>query len=520
MPTIERPREAEEPRIPDKSFNVQEFGASGDGVTDDTAAIQRGIDAVAETGGGRLYFPAGEYRLSIDPETKRAVVLRSGVELLGKSAADVRLKLLADQSSYRTIFEVDRSIAIHDVSLRNMTLDQNGMENLVPSLEDLYPKGKRALARFMVVSRNATRMLFDGVTFTNILGVNVLNIGRHPGQPSGLHTDLIIRNCRFEQIGWSEWDFDHSTIYTQSDRVLIASNVFRSRYGAGTLASRAAIETHGADHTVVDNDVDGFTIGINATGAKIDSPRHEICGNKVTNVARGIYLWSFDMDEVPAGTAPFRDVVVHRNVITLNPDAWLASSVPSRANIGGILTNRYSKRMLSNVEISENDISTVNYEKAKTDYEVKPNEGGIVFSALGTAPEFVVTDARVVNNRIDRVLGPGIASDLEHFGELVITGNTIINPLLGGHALDPQERAAILISSPVENANISDNEIQIDSEGQATAAIVTTENCEGSCTVAANHIAAGETQPVALATGWNCEPSSPSAADNKSANSQ
>ena len=42
--------------------NVKDFGAKGDGVTDDSAAIQRAIDQVGLTG-GTVFFPIGKYRI-------------------------------------------------------------------------------------------------------------------------------------------------------------------------------------------------------------------------------------------------------------------------------------------------------------------------------------------------------------------------------------------------------------------------------------------------------------------------
>lgn len=45
-------------------FDVRRYGAKGDGVTDDTAAINRAIDALTAAGRGVLFFPAGKYNTS------------------------------------------------------------------------------------------------------------------------------------------------------------------------------------------------------------------------------------------------------------------------------------------------------------------------------------------------------------------------------------------------------------------------------------------------------------------------
>ena len=47
-----------------RSLNVVDFGAKGDGKADDTKPIQAAIDAALKAGGGSIYFPSGQYRVT------------------------------------------------------------------------------------------------------------------------------------------------------------------------------------------------------------------------------------------------------------------------------------------------------------------------------------------------------------------------------------------------------------------------------------------------------------------------
>jgi hypothetical protein len=58
------------------TVSVKDFGAVGDGVTDDTAAIQAAIDAAYAANGGEVWLPAGVYKTTSAIYLKRYVTLR------------------------------------------------------------------------------------------------------------------------------------------------------------------------------------------------------------------------------------------------------------------------------------------------------------------------------------------------------------------------------------------------------------------------------------------------------------
>ena len=65
-------------------FNVLDFGAVGDGVTDDSAAIQAAIDEAEANNGGNIYFPVGIYKL-----TTGLTILADDVSLIFETGASI-----------------------------------------------------------------------------------------------------------------------------------------------------------------------------------------------------------------------------------------------------------------------------------------------------------------------------------------------------------------------------------------------------------------------------------------------
>ena len=60
-PSSSAPTPAPAPVAPVASFNVRNFGATGDGQTKDTTALQKALDACAAAGGGMVVVPSGVY---------------------------------------------------------------------------------------------------------------------------------------------------------------------------------------------------------------------------------------------------------------------------------------------------------------------------------------------------------------------------------------------------------------------------------------------------------------------------
>lgn len=122
------------------TFDVQQqFGATGDGVTDDRVAIQTAIAAAAAAGGGVVYVPTGTFLVSVAAHPQngaylQGLILYPNVTLVGAGSGASVIKLAANQSgSIVRNFDIttgtDRNIHVRDLTLDGNAPNQSGVAN-------------------------------------------------------------------------------------------------------------------------------------------------------------------------------------------------------------------------------------------------------------------------------------------------------------------------------------------------------------------------------------------------------
>lgn len=144
------------PSIPDKIFNVKDFGATSDNQTDNAPAIQKAINAAASAGGGKVLIPAGVYLCG-------PLRFASALDLQIDSGAMLKL-LPIDRYPGGTSNGIDfiGGSDLHDIAITGKgTIDGQG------SPWWPYAKVKGARRPRMIAFKECERVLIANVTLKN-----------------------------------------------------------------------------------------------------------------------------------------------------------------------------------------------------------------------------------------------------------------------------------------------------------------------------------------------------------------
>lgn len=103
------------------TVDVRQFGARGDGVTDDTPAIMTALNALKSAGGGVLLFPSGTYLLG-ESRGHSAIFVEnaSNIYILGSGRATTTLRLKDAGNSHMIALRNAK-----DCTITHLTIDGN-----------------------------------------------------------------------------------------------------------------------------------------------------------------------------------------------------------------------------------------------------------------------------------------------------------------------------------------------------------------------------------------------------------
>jgi polygalacturonase len=167
------------PQIPDRAFNLKDFGGVGDGKTFNTDAFHKAIAEIDHQGGGRLVVPAGVYRTlpfvlcsRLDLHLDEGAVIAAPDTFAGYDIPDPTT--LANQAEVRAKVKMPDSLIsgrnLHDVAITGTGIIDGGgavwwawSERPARAQPGrlIYPRQK------MVVIAGCERLHVEGITFRN-----------------------------------------------------------------------------------------------------------------------------------------------------------------------------------------------------------------------------------------------------------------------------------------------------------------------------------------------------------------
>jgi len=163
-----------------ETVSVKDFGATGNGTTDDSTAINLAVDYLNGINGGKLFFPAGTYRLAA-----AQIKLRSNIEYVGAGMGNTTILLSSSGSYYPSGFSnYPTSTAYSRIVISDMTIDGN-YSSTADGGDDNFQIG--------IYSTIINDSIYERLEFKNMWYAGLENYNNSNRN--------IVSNCRFTNVG-------------------------------------------------------------------------------------------------------------------------------------------------------------------------------------------------------------------------------------------------------------------------------------------------------------------------------
>jgi hypothetical protein len=411
-------------------FNPKDYGARGDGVADDRAAIQLAINAANSVGGGMIWLKSDEtYIVSITGGV--ALTIYPNITIDGNGAT---IKLADSAGNYETIFSGATAGAdLSNVTIKNLTIDQNGTNNTITSTGQLTGNPRFAIRIYAGQHIRIQDCVFKDIQSTNTIVANGATI-----------SDVHVTGCKFYDVGGGSVDFDHSTIYFNGAIGVFSGNTFQAK---ATLSNggRTAIETHGSQWVVSENTITGYMIGIIPTGVSSESVANIVANNTIRNCQIGILPYS----QTATGQVSafgIDGMNITGNQIYVADRSLIASGVA----LGGIMFDPNGDLPVRNLRIADNSIFAPLQTATPTD-----NNSSIGIGMFSTN-DIAMSNVAIEDNTVINFPMAAIRLSVGSVATSRICGNILTNP---GSTLDTARTEAFRSGIVVLTATISGLEI-------------------------------------------------------------
>lgn len=386
------------PVFKNKDYDVTDFGAKADGVTKNTAAFKKAIEACNAAGGGRVVVPAGEFLTG-------PIYLNSNVNLHLKDGATISFS--RDSKDYPLVLTrwegmdcMNYSPQIYAYNEKNIAITGNGTINGNADKENWWPwKGRASygwkkgapnqfaardslhvlmkqkvdprkrifgeghyLRPYMIQPYNCKNVLISGVKLIdspmwfaspvmceNVIFEKVQFISHGPntdGCDPDACKNVLIKDCYFD---------------TGDDCIAIKSGRDEDGRGNKKPAENHIIEgcemKDGHGGIVIGSEIAGGAKNIYAINCKMDSKNLDRVLRVKTSSSRGGTIENIFLKDIKVGS--YRESAIHFNMFYENPgnfmpvirNIWVENLNVEKGGDYAILVDAYKESPVSNLKI-------------------------------------------------------------------------------------------------------------------------------------------------------------------------